>query len=321
MRVFNYITNPNTLRVLILSLIMVGVTACSTDEAVELEPQNDALNIVDVLKTYGDDNSDDSRARRKPTFKTLSVALARTGLAGVVSSNELTVFAPTDEAFAALGLNQRNIIEVENLTEILLYHVVGGEVFSDQLSNGFVPTLNGAAVEVNLENGVMINDSNVVIADITARNGVIHAVDAVLFPPTQNLVELASGIPAFSILVDAVSRAGLVDTLASGTYTVFAPTNDAFIALLGELDGVDSLDDIPLDTLTAVLLYHVVEGRVYSSDLSSGTVNTLGGSFELDLSTLTITDGMGRDAGLVADMLNVQATNGVVHVIDRVILP
>ena len=144
---------------------------------------------------------------------------------------------------------------------------------------------------------------------------------AALFPPTDNLVELASGIPAVSILVQAVTAANLGDTLASGEYTVFAPTNDAFVALLGELDGVDSLDDIPVETLTAVLLYHVAEGRIYSSDLSSGAVTTLGGTFDLDLSTLTITDAQGRDAQLVGDMLNVQATNGVVHVIDRVILP
>ncbi len=101
---------------------------------------------------------------------------------------------------------------------------------------------------------------------------------------------------------------------------MFAPTNAAFVALLGEL-GATSLDDIDKDLLKAVLLYHVAEGRVYSSDLSSGPVNTLGGSFDLDLSTLTITDARGREAGLIPTLLNVQATNGVVHVIDRVILP
>jgi transforming growth factor-beta-induced protein len=248
--------------------------------------------------------------------------LARTGLAGVVSSNQLTVFAPTDAAFAALGLYPNNIASVPNLREILLYHVVAGKVYSTDLSNGFVPTLNGAAVEINIDNGVFINDAEVIMADIKARNGVIHAIDKVMFPPTMNLVELALSFdPEFSILVQAVVKANLVDVLANGgPFTVFAPTNDAFVALLGEL-GASSLDDISVEVLTQVLLYHVVEGRVFSSDLVSGPVNTLNGTFNVNTSNFTITDANNREAGIITSLVNVQATNGVVHVIDRVILP
>lgn len=168
----------------------------------------------------------------------------------------------------------------------------------------------------------MVNDAKVVLANIRALNGVIHAVDKVLLPPTKNLVELAlSYDPEFSILVAAVQKAGLVETLATGgLFTVFAPTNDAFVALLGEL-GASSLDDIDVETLTQVLLYHVISGRVYSSDLSSGPVTTLNGTFNINLSTLKITDANGRESGLVPSLLNIQATNGVVHVIDKVILP
>jgi transforming growth factor-beta-induced protein len=298
-------------------------TSCSNEDAPLVDNMEIEKSIIEVLDSYSNDDVTRRPDSKKPTFKTLSVALAKTGLAGTVSSNILTVFAPTDAAFAKLGLDQKNILSAlgkDNLIQILTYHAVPGRVYSTDLANGFVPTLNGAAVEVNLEMGVMINTSNVEIADIKARNGVIHAIDNVLLPPSQNIVELAQSILAFSILVEAVVKAGLAETLAEGTFTVFAPTNDAFIALLGEL-GASGLDDIPIDVLTAVLLYHVADGRIYSSDLSSGMVNTLGGSFDLDLSTLTITDAQGRDAGLVADMLNVQATNGVVHVIDRVILP
>jgi transforming growth factor-beta-induced protein len=167
-----------------------------------------------------------------------------------------------------------------------------------------------------------VNESNVILADIKAFNGVIHAIDKVMFPPAKNLVELAlSYDPEFSILVAAVQKAGLVETLATGgPFTVFAPTNDAFVALLGEL-GASSLDDIDVQTLTNVLLYHVVSGRVYSSDLISGPVETLNGTFNIDLSTLKITDARGRESGLVPSLLNVQANNGVIHVINKVILP
>lgn len=315
------------LRFVMLAALTLFVVSCQEEPiAVNDLSENSELSISEVLESYGNpgNEADNSRIKgnSRNTFSTLSVALARTGLSGVVSSNRLTVFAPTDAAFAELGLNVRNIASVPNLKEILLYHVLGNVVYSTDLSNGFVPTLNGAAVEVNLTNGVMINDSKVVKADIKARNGVIHAIDKVLFPPSKNLVELALSFdPEFSILVQAVIKADLAGVLANGgPYTVFAPTNAAFVALLGEL-GATSLDDIDKDLLKSVLLYHVAEGRVFSSDLSSGEVKTLGGSFDLDLSTLTITDARGREAGLIPALLNVQATNGVVHVIDRVILP
>jgi len=168
----------------------------------------------------------------------------------------------------------------------------------------------------------MVNDANVIRADVKARNGIIHAIDNVLFPPDKNIVELALSLnPEFSILVQAVIKAGLTEVLATGgPFTVFAPTNAAFAALLGEL-GATSLDDISVDVLTKVLLYHVVDGRIYSSDLVSGPVSALNGSFEVSVESLTITDFNGRIANLVPSLLNVQATNGVVHVIDRVILP
>lgn len=315
--------NPLFLFVLSVSLV---IFSCSTEDADVMDTNNSESSIVDVLKNY--ENSESSqRKNSKPTFKTLNVALAKTGLAGVVSSNRLTVFAPTDDAFEAIGLNQRNIATVPNLEEILLYHVLGDVVYSTQLTNGFVTTLNGSAVEVNLDSGVMINDSNVISADIQARNGVIHAIDQVLLPPADNLLELAQSFdPEFSILVDVLELTGLDTVIANGgPFTVFAPTNDAFVSLLGELDGFNSLEDFDtpedIDLLTNVLLYHVVDGRVYSSDLSSGPINTLNGMVDLDLDTLTLTDANNREVGLISDLLNVQATNGVVHVIDRVLLP
>jgi transforming growth factor-beta-induced protein len=147
----------------------------------------------------------------------------------------------------------------------------------------------------------------------------------VLLPPTQNLVQVAQSIPAFSILVDAVKKAGLAETLSTGgPFTVFAPTNDAFVSLLKELNFA-SLNDIPNDVLKNVLLYHVVNGRVYSSDLPAKPLTVIplfsSQSFSIDASMLQITDARGRKSGLVPSLLDVQATNGVIHVIDKVILP
>lgn len=264
-----------------------------------------------------------------PEFSILVEAVVKADLAGALSGEgPFTVFAPTNAAFESLfltlGVGGVADLTAEQLTPILLYHVVSGSVYSTDLANGFVPTLNGAAVEVDLTSGVMINDANVAIPDVAASNGVIHAIDQVLLPPSMNIVEKAQSLaPEFSILVDAVIKAGLTNTLATGgPFTVFAPTNQAFLDLLDELGpDVNSLDDIPVETLTNVLLYHVVEGRVYSSDLESGTVTTLNGTFNLDLSTLKITDANTRESGLVPSLLNVQTTNGVIHVIDKVILP
>lgn len=129
--------------------------------------------------------------RHRPSFRTLNLALARTGLAGTVSSSQFTVFAPSEAAFASLGLYANNIASVPNLREIFLYHVLGGKVYSADLKSGFIPTLNGAGIEVKLDYGLMINGAQVVQADINARNGVIHAIDKVIFPPTKFLVDIA----------------------------------------------------------------------------------------------------------------------------------
>ena len=270
--------------------------------------------------------------KRPPTFFNLTAALIKTNLFWTVAKNQLTVFAPTDQAFEnlfkTLGVKSIRDLTAEQLKPILLYHVVKGKVYSSQLKNGFVPTLNGSAVEVKLNGGVMINDAKVLYANIWALNGVIHVIDKVLLPPTMNLYDIADSDPRFSILVEAIDEAGLKDAVMNGgPFTVFAPTNDAFVALLGEL-GAGSLKDvinkIGIPGLQKVLKYHILNGRVYSSDLPAGplTVTTLSGdNFVIDASKLKLTDFNKREANLVPSLLNLQGTNGVIHVIDRVILP
>lgn len=328
----------NLARFMFAGMAVLLIAGCDKNEN-EMEMQEQGAvtkDIPAVLESYsntdlavaeGNDLKGYSMKKQPPKFNTLITALVKTRLIGTVAKNRLTLFAPTDEAFAKLGLNPKNIGSVPNLKEILLYHAVAGRVYSSDLENGFVTTLNGAAVEINLEDGVMVNNADVMYADIKAVNGLIHVINEVLLPPSKNLVDLAKSFaPEFSILLTAVEAAGLAETLSTGgPFTVFAPTNAAFVNLLGEL-GYSSLDElvgaIGLDGLKSVLLYHVVGGRVYSSDLVSGPVKTVNGaSFYVNVSDLTLTDMKSRVSNLVPSLLNVQATNGVIHVIDKVILP
>ena len=250
---------------------------------------------------------------------------------------EITVFAPTDAAFVTLlgklGLKAEELLSNTALLEsVVEYHIVLGKVTKDDLSEGFVPTLNGAAVEIDLSDGVTVKGAEnaddhqpkVVTPDIMASNGVIHVIDNVLLPPSSNIVEIASGIDMFSTLVAAVGEAGLVETLGmGGPFTVFAPTNDAFEAFLKEFDL--ELGDVlnNKELLTAVLTYHVVEGRVFSSDLKDGKeVETLQGEdieFEIEDEEVFIEDEADREIPIIGT--DVQATNGVIHIIGNVLFP
>jgi uncharacterized surface protein with fasciclin (FAS1) repeats len=324
------------LRALMFSSGILLMVACNGLEEVDPVQELDS-ELMDLTNTLlameyegfeeGDDAPDARKIRKRgkrQSFATFNAALGATGLARVFAQNELTVFAPTDEAFAELGLFPGNIRKQANLKEILLYHVVEGFVYSADLVEGYVPTVYGPAVKISLSEGPMVNDADIIRVDKKARNGVIHAIDKVLFPPTQNLVELAADNENLSILVEAVVAADLVDALATNeNLTVFAPTNDAFIALLGDF-GVSSLDElieeIGIDLLREVLLYHVVDGRIFSSDLVDGDVPTLlSETFRVDVSGPSLIDKGGNISNIIAT--DIQATNGVVHVIDRVILP
>lgn len=325
----NVIKHTNVYRMVFLFVLAFATVSCDKeDDMTSMQVSSESKDIAYVLENFSSVNAgvteDDflKKGKKVPTFKTLVAALVQEKLVSTIAKEELTIFAPSDEAFAALGLNESNIGTVPNLKEILLYHAVSGKVYSTMLTSKFVPTVNGAAVKIDVSSGVMVNDANVVKADIKAMNGVIHVIDKVLLPPSRNLVEVAlANAPEFSILVAAVQKAKLVETLSTGgPFTVFAPTNAAFAALLTELK-VSSLDALPEETVKNVLLYHVVSGRVFSTDLQSGPVNTLNGTFNVNLSNLKITDANMREAGLVPSLLNIQATNGVIHVIDRVILP
>jgi len=169
---------------------------------------------------------------------------------------------------------------------------------------------------IGVEGGVSINkNTKVTSADIAAKNGVIHVVDKVILPPS--IVNIAIDNANFSILVQAVVKAGLVDALSgAGPFTVFAPTIDAFKALFAQL-GIMGIDNLTAEQLTPILTYHVVSGNVLSTALSNGDVPTLnkGKSLKVNLSGGVKIN----DSEVVA--ANIQGSNGVVHVINKVLIP
>ena len=295
------------------------VTACKDDEE---KPKN----IVELAQGNAD-------------LSILAEAVVHADLAATLSgTTEYTVFAPTNAAFTALlqSLGVSKITDVDKATvkAILLYHVVAGEVKSSAITTGYVKSASpfgttastlslyiaksGAGVTIN-------NEANVTTADVDASNGIVHIVDNVIALPT--VVNHALNNPDFSKLVAALTRPDLgVDyvTLLSGAgpFTVFAPTNAAFAALLTELN-VPNLNAISAATLNKVLQYHVVSGaNVLAASLTEGQQVTTfqTGKFTIGLTGgAKITDLNNRVSNIIAT--DVQGTNGVVHAIDKVLLP
>ncbi len=258
-----------------------------------------------------------------PDHNTLEAAVIAAELADDLSGDgPFTVFAPTDDAFAALpaGLVDQLLADpTGDLAQILLYHVLGAQVLSTDLTDGqAAATLQGDDVTVTINaEGVFINDAKVTVADILADNGVVHVIDAVLLPPVTTVVDIIVNSPDHNTLEAAVIAAGLADDLSGdGPFTVFAPTDAAFAALPAGL--VDQLLADPTGDLAQILLYHVLGAQVLSTDLTDGqAAATLQGE---DVTVTINAEGVFiNDAKvIVADIL---ADNGVVHVIDAVLLP
>lgn len=262
-------------------------------------------------------------------FGTLVAAIQAAGLVETLSSEgPFTVFAPTDEAFAKLPASTLDeLLMPENkqqLTDILLYHVVSGSIMAaDVVTLSEAETVLGKNVMVMVEGDkVFINDSQVVITDVQASNGIIHVIDTVLLPPaeekTLDIVDLAVADGRFSTLAAALTAAGLVDTLkGEGPFTVFAPTDEAFAKLpAGTID--DLLKPENKQQLTDILLYHVVSGSVMAADVVTLTeAETVLGKNVM----VKVNDGkvFVNDAQVVIN--DIKTTNGIIHVIDMVLLP
>ncbi len=280
-------------------------------DAVLLPPEPGPGTIIEVATAAGD-------------FTTLLAAVEAAGLTATLSGDgPFTVFAPTDAAFDALpeGALDALLADPDALEEVLLYHVVARAVPSSEIVTlAELTTVQGDTVAITVSNGtVMINDATVVTADVEASNGIIHVIDAVLLPPEPGpgtIIEVATAAGDFTTLLAAVEAAGLTATLSGdGPFTVFAPTDAAFDAL--PEGALDALLADP-DALGEVLLYHVVADSVPSSEIVTlAELTTVQG----ETVAITVSNGtvMINDATVVT--ADVEASNGIIHVIDAVLLP
>ena len=297
---------------LVLATSLVAVLAVLAPAAVA-KPAAAEADIVSTAVSAGQ-------------FSTLASLLQATGLVDTLKTGgPFTVFAPTDAAFAKVPKATLDALAADpaKLKAVLLYHVVQGSVpASEVVKLTSAKTLNGASVSIKVQDGsVLVNGAKVVTPDVMASNGVIHVIDTVLLPPAapaQNIVKTAIAAGQFKTLASLLQKAGLVKTLQSGRWTVFAPTDAAFAkvpkATLAQLGKDPAL-------LKKVLLYHVVKGAVPASKvvtLSGKSVATVAGSpvkvrvsggkvFLNGSSRVTTTD--------------VSASNGVIHVINKVLIP
>jgi uncharacterized surface protein with fasciclin (FAS1) repeats len=271
-------------------------------------------------------------------FSVLASALGAAELVETLkSAGPFTVFAPTDEAFAKIPSEQLDAILADKalLTKILTYHVIAGRLLAaDVLGQSTLTSLEGSPINVSLNgDAAFVNESKIILTDVLASNGVIHAIDTVLLPPAapaeeapeeeeeeeapmMDIIDTAVGNGNFTVLATALTEAGLIDTLKSaGPFTVFAPTDVAFAKIPSEqLSAI--LADKAL--LTKILTYHVVPGKLAASDvLSSCSLTSVEGSaikVSLDGSDAFVNQSK-------ITLTDVFASNGVIHVIDTVLLP
>jgi uncharacterized surface protein with fasciclin (FAS1) repeats len=260
------------------------------------------------------------------SFKTLAAALKAAGLVDTLKGKgPFTVFAPTDEAFEKLPSGTVETLLIpenkDKLIAILTYHVVAGNVkAADVVKLKSAKTAQGSDVKITVADGkVMVNDANVVKTDIACGNGVIHVIDTVLLPKESqsDIVDTAVKAGSFKTLVAAVKAAGLVDTLkGKGPFTVFAPTDEAFAKLpAGTVETL--LKPENKDKLVAILTYHVVAGNVKAADVVKlkSAETLLGQTVAIDA-----TDGVNINNANVVKA-DIDCGNGVIHVIDTVLLP
>lgn len=319
-----------TFKLLTVFLMVLGITACSDDDD-NNGPGVQATTVVDVALANN--------------LTSLAAALEATDLVTTLQgSGPFTVFAPDNDAFDALltatGLDLNNLSSTEEalVRNILLNHVIVGQNLSStdlvNAGSGYTnvaatgPNGENLSLYFNTANGVEINgQSTVTSANLTATNGTVHIVDTVIDLPT--IATFATSNPSLSILVDALVYAdtgmptvpyiNTVSDSAAGPFTVFAPSNDAFVDLLAELN-ISALTDLDTATVDAVLTYHIVTDNVQSSGLPNGAVTTIGGDITADNTNFTLTDPNGRVSNIVTTLVDIQGINGVVHVIDKVIL-
>jgi uncharacterized surface protein with fasciclin (FAS1) repeats len=339
---------------------MTSNEKAAVDEAQQLE-QTAARSAENEGKALGLSNDESSRHKKNiveiaisnPHFSSLVAAVVKTGLASALSNAEanLTVFAPTNDAFKKLPApfnNAANISAITNqgqidfLKNVLLYHVIGAEVFSYDIERGRSSaatlktrgTANDNTVYFSKTFGLIrINgQKDVIWANLNASNGVIHVINKVLLPPSANIAQIAIGDANFGSLVAALVKTNLAGVFTGeGDFTVFAPTNDAFAKLPAPFNNAANISAITnqgqIDALANILKYHVAGSRYFNWDLGIlAKVTTLANAPGNRLTTI-----LGYNTGWVKGDANsnfsrtnpgdILATNGVIHVIGDVLLP
>ena len=288
------------------------------------------LSLSTVAFGVSADETKDIPANAEATgsHDSLVAALAHAGLVETLQGDgPFTVFAPTDAAFEAAGIDLSTFdteAENETLSDILLYHVISGAVDAANVTDGMVATMvNGDNATFAVTNEtVMINDANVTTQDVAASNGIIHIIDKVLLPPAEepaleDISGVAAGTGVHDSLVAALAHADLVATLqGDGPFTVFAPTDEAFAEAGIDLSTFDN--DEANATLTDILTYHVYAGSVAAADVTDGMVATMVNG---DDATFTVVNGTVMVGGATVTTADVAASNGVIHVIDKVLMP
>jgi uncharacterized surface protein with fasciclin (FAS1) repeats len=292
--------------VLLFAAISIYAASCSDDNAVGNPAP--VPNIAQIVA-------------QTPEFSSLNTALVRTNLTGSLTSGNLTLFAPDNASFTASGIDA-NTAPVTKLDSILKYHVVGQSIgLSSFTGSDTLKSLLGKNIFLSKGvNGVFTNAINVKQTDIKGSNGFIHVVSKVLTPPTQSIAQIATADTSFSFLVSALTKLNLLNTVSGpGKFTVFAPTNAAFRAA-----GITDINAVPIPTLDVIVKYHILTTSVFTTDFINNYLIT---SLQGGNITLFTTPGAGvkittgSQPASAITTANIVATNGVMHVINKVMLP
>jgi uncharacterized surface protein with fasciclin (FAS1) repeats len=313
------------LTVALVGLLAIGAAACSEDP-------NDAVTTTAASTVPADSTTSTTvplpmgdivaTALTGHVFTELAGLVVDEGLVEALRGGPFTVFAPTDDAFAKLPLGVLHTVQDNSdvLKTVLLHHVVDGAISPDQMKEGELTTLAGDKLTVTKVGDTFFVDGNPVGAGVEATNGFVYVMSDVLVPALGTVVDVAVTFKdaGFGTLVDAVTAAGLVDTLkGDGPFTVFAPVDAAFSAL-DPATLKAALND-PTGLLTTVLTYHVVPGKVTTDQFTDGgTLKTLEGE---NLTTTQDDNGNWLINGEPIAVANIQASNGVVHAMGAVLLP
>ena len=307
----SYLFHSRFRLILLFAGLGIGLFSCDNDD--------DRADLVDEPNTVA------VEIQESPDFSILSAAIEKANLFEILDGDSsYTLLAPSDAAFIAAGITDLDDYTPEELVTILQYHVIAGEVPFADLEPGTITTLGGPVNLSLFGNRYFLNGgAEFIQINFAATNGLIHIIDQVLLPPEESVGTIISSEEDLSTLTSALERTGLSSTLANGgPYTIFAPTNAAFELLLEELE-IESLDEVPTDQLTQILQYHVVVGQTFSTELEAGSVNTLlDEDFTVAFSNaIVLADDVNGNDNAVVVAGNLLGTNGVVHVIDRVLRP